>query len=179
MSFTGKPQLTTNAPIANDGFWPDLVVGDLVEKYRIPSEYDDGVIETGLKLAMVRVNKKLAGVKTQAVTPNLECGEIVNLQPKTSLLAWVGSYGDGSTIDGEPTGIFMYKHAVYCTAKAFLLLQFNTLNRRPQAENMKKEGMDMEQYWLDQAQSGISWLFEQVAPCLGSVSNSGVYVALI
>jgi Phage head completion protein (GPL) len=180
MSFTGKPQLTTNAPITNDGFWPDLVVGDLVEKYRVPSEYDDGVVATGLKVAMARVNKKLAGVKLAAVEPDPDCAASVaaNVTAKISLLEWAEAY-EPSMVDGELVAVFMYKHAVYSAAKAFLLRQFNSMEVYDDGYDLDEGMRKDEDYWLNQSQQGIGWLFGRVAPCLSASEDVGFYVALI
>jgi hypothetical protein len=59
-SYTGKPELTTLEPIANNGFFPDLAMSDLVTTYRIPSEYDNNVIKDGLMLAMIEINQQLS-----------------------------------------------------------------------------------------------------------------------
>jgi Phage head completion protein (GPL) len=177
MSLTGKPQLTTNAPLANDGFWPELIVGDLVEKYRIPAEYDDGVVSWGLSLAIIRINQMLAGVRTQVLEPSLSCSNDAQPAPFASLALWAAAHSE--MVDGEQVAIRMYKHAVFSMAKAFLLQQFNTMNRRPQAENLKKESSDSEEYWLNQAQWAMNWLFKSIAPCLETTSDFGVYVALL
>ena len=66
-SFTGKPELTTAEKIENDGFWPDLQMSDLMNAYRIPSEYDNSVIKDRLVLAVIDINDKLTAIKEQAI----------------------------------------------------------------------------------------------------------------
>lgn len=177
MSFTGKPQLTTNAPLSNDGFWPELVVGKFVEKYRIPPEYDDGVISWGLSLAVVRINQMLLAVKNQCLNPQLLDTSVAKPPSYLNLMAWATA--NTLMVDDEETAVRMYKHAVYSMAKAFLLQQFNTMNRRPQAENLKKESPDAEDYWLNQAQWAINWLLNAVVPGVATTSDFGVYVTLL
>ncbi|MEQ1636701.1 MAG: head completion/stabilization protein [Methylococcales bacterium] len=177
MSLTGKPQLTTNAPLTNDGFWPALVVGDFVSKYRIPPEYDDGVISWGLSLGMIRVNKHLASAKEQCLNPQL-LDTTKPLQPiYLTLDAFAATRSE--QVEGEEVIVRQYKHACYCMAKAYLLQQFNTMNRRPQAENLKKESPDAEDYWLNQAQWAINWILKEIVPGMATTSDFGVYVELI
>jgi hypothetical protein len=164
MSLTGKPALTTSAALANDGFWPDMSIGDLLIQYRIPSEYADETIKLGLTMAMVRVNEKLAKVKAA----------LISLGHAT-----LQAYCDANVkqIAGEDVLILQYRHAVFCRAKAFLLRQFPTVNRRPVAENEAKEAPETEQYWLDQSQASIASFFSQFLPLVSVSENSGFYVA--
>ncbi|MGJ0515166.1 MAG: head completion/stabilization protein [Methylomicrobium sp.] len=166
MSLTGKPALTTSAALANDGFWPDVALGDLLSKYRVPAEYADETIKTGVMLSMVRVNKKLAKVETAIIALGY-----VTLQ----------AYCDANIqqIAGEDVLILQYRHAVFCRAKAFLLRQFPTVNRRPVAENEAKEAPETEQYWLDQSQAAIASFFELFLPDEAVAAQDGVYVALL
>jgi hypothetical protein len=166
MSLTGKPALTTSAALANDGFWPDVALGDLLSKYRVPAEYADETIKTGVMLSMVRVNEKLAKVKAAIIALGY---------------ATLQAYCDANVqqIADEDVLILQYNHAVFARAKAFLLRQFPTINRRPIAENEAKEAPETEQYWLDQSQAAIASFFAQFLPESSVSSNSGVYVAIL
>lgn len=151
MSLTGKSSLTTTVALANDGFWPTLMLGDLMDNYRIPAEYADGVIKTGLTLAMIRVNDKLSKVKFALIADGY------------------ASLADYTTAHPEPineSDVFTehYKNAVFARAKAGLLKNFATINRRPQADNQAKEGDDTETYWLDESQASIAEVFKRVLP---------------
>jgi hypothetical protein len=151
MSLTGKPELTTAAAVTNDGFWPDLALADLLSNYRIPSEYADGVIQTGLGMALINVNLRLNAVKAKLV-----------LDGYATLAAYTTAHPE--TINGKQVLEELYKHAVYARAKAGLLMQFASINRRPQAENQAKEGDDMETYWLDESQAAIAEFFRRFLP---------------
>jgi hypothetical protein len=166
MSLTGKPALTTNAALANDGFWPDMSIGGLLNQYRIPSEYADETIRLGLTMAMVRVNEKLAKIKAA----------IVALGHAT-----LQAYCDANVkqVAGEDELILQYRHAVFCRAKAFLLRQFPTVNRRPIAENEAKDAPETEQYWLDQSQAAIASFFELFLPDEPVAAQDGVYAVLL
>ncbi len=165
MSLTGKPTLTTAAPVTNDGFWLDLSLGDLMDKYRIPSEYADSTISWAMSLAVIRLNEQLDSVK-QAVLAMSFSTFTAYLDSKTTLY-------------GEPALKVHYEHAVYSYAKAFLLQQFSTMNRRKQAENDAKESEDTEQYWLDESMKSVASLMRNFFPEESHSTKANFYVELI
>lgn len=168
MSLTGKPALTTLEAIANDGFWPELTLGALISQYRIPPEYDDEVIKTGLVAALIRVNTKLAAVK-RAVEALLY----------TDFAAYAEAEHPDA-IDGVNVLLLHYQHAVFAQAKAGLLKQFNSLNRKPNAENAAKESEDIGEFWLNQSQANIKALFNAAIPDDETTPGTdNVHVALI
>lgn len=151
MSLTGKPALTTAAALTNNGFWPDLVLADLLNNYRIPSEYADGVILTGLTLALMNVNLRLQTIQDTLV-----------LDGYATLTAYTDA--NSELINGNAVLAELYQHAVFSRAKGQLLMQFAAINRRPQAENAAKEGFPTEQYWLDESQTAIAEFFRRFLP---------------
>jgi hypothetical protein len=164
MSLTGKPSITSNGPVSNDGFWPDLIMGDLVGKYRIPSEYDNDVILTGLQLSIIRVNAQLVAVADAVV------------------LLGHATFDDYMTDVSLPIGesemmLINYQHAVFSRAKAFLLQQFNSMNRRPQAENAAKESEMTEQFWMDESQAAIRAMSQAFLSLEPVSAKAGFYVA--
>ncbi|MGJ0489611.1 head completion/stabilization protein [Methylobacter sp.] len=167
MSLTGKPALTTAAAITNDGFWPDLALGDLLTKYRIPAEYADDVIKTGLMMAILRVNDQLEAVKAA----------IVALEFTT--LAGYASVHHAREVGGINALQLQYEHAVFARAKAGLLKQFNTLSRKPEAENAAKESDDTEQYWLDESQGCIKAFFDLIVPASNTLGKANARVVLL
>jgi hypothetical protein len=166
MSLTGKPALTTAAAVANDGFWPNLTLADLMNNYRIPSEYADGVIQTGLNMALINVNLKLANIKAKLV-----------LDGYASLAAYTTAHPEA--LNGKQVLEELYKHAVYARAKAGLLMQFASVNRRPQAENQAKEGQDMETHWLDESQAAIAEFYRRFLPTEAMPSKANTLAVLI
>lgn len=166
MSLTGKPALTNTGPFTNDGFWFDLDIGEFLSKYRVPAEYADDTINWGLTLALVRVNLDLEKVKFAII-------ELGYVTADAYILANPVDLGDTDQL------IVQYKHAVYANAKAYLLQQFNSMNRKPNAEAAAKEAPDTEQWWLDQSANAIAQLFAQFLPLEPKTANHGVHVALI
>ena len=166
MSLTGKPSLTTAAPFVNDGFWPDLSVGELMDRYRIPSEYADDTINMGLTLALVNVNIDLEPVKAA-----------IQALGHADLSAY--NTDNPAELNGQPVTEIHYQHAVYSYAKAYLLQQFNSLNRRDNAANAAKEAPETEQYWHDQSARAVQKLFAKFLPTEFKPASAGAHVALI
>jgi len=166
MSLTGKPPLATAAPIENDGFWLDVSTADLMSKYRIPAEYVGDVITWGLTLAVVRVNAALVMVKSEIITLGF-----------ATLEAYLNA--NSNQVGGFETIQTHYEHAVYARAKASLLQQFNSMNRRDKAENAAKESEDTEQYWLDESAQSVVALQSAFFPDDCFIAKHNVHVALI
>ena len=167
MSLTGKPSLTNASPITNDGFWPDVEMADLMSKYRIPSEYADDTIKWGLSLAVIRVNEQLERIKqliliTEAAESFDEYMEM-----------------NSSPIFNRELMHVHYEHAVFSRAKAFLLKQFVTMNRRQIAENEAKESEQTETYWLDQSQASVASLMKAFFPDENFMRKSNFHVVLL
>ena len=166
MSLTGKPSLATAEPVVNDGFWVDLSLGDLMDKYRIPAEYENDTILLGVQMSLIRVNDKLIRARDAMI----ELGYI-------TFTAYLTANPD--PIDGKEKLQVHYEHAVYCRAKAFLLQQFNSLNRRNDAENAAKEADETEQYWLDESAQAIAAIMKVFFPLETFSGNANIHVALI
>lgn len=167
MSLTGKPDLTTLPPITNDGFWPDVSLADLLNNYRIPSGYADGVIKMGLLEALKNVNESLKAVKAK----------IMLIHATLALY----NADNSEKLDDVEVLEMRYKHAVYSHAKAFLLgKQFKTVNRTEVAENEAKESKETYQDWMDESQKEIAFFMARFLPDEEQVpANAGVYVGLI
>jgi hypothetical protein len=136
MSFTGKSETFLNTEITNDGFYPDINLGELQRFYRVPAEYKQDVIEHHTRLAISDCNAQLAVKKAEW-----------NIQGFT-MLEQVSS----AEIGGQLERVEQYKRAVFCRAVGLMVMAFATLNRREVAENQAKESDDTIQYFL--AQSG-------------------------
>lgn len=135
MSFTGKPQTFLDTTISNDGFFPDLNLGDFQRVYRIPAEYAQELVEQKVRLAISDCNLQLLVQKADWIAQGvLKLADI------------------DEAIGGIPVLVDQYKSAVFMRAKGLLLMEFPTINRREQAENEAKESEDNFQYYL--AQSG-------------------------
>ncbi|MCF5806434.1 MULTISPECIES: head completion/stabilization protein [Pseudomonas syringae group] len=139
MSFSGKPTTFVEQAIENDGFWPDLSVTEFQKGYRLPAEYLVEMLAADLTMAMVEVNTDLAKLKARwqgAGVSNVESADTTVLPERTFQAA-------------------TYKRAVYSRAKASLLTQFATVNRRESAENVGKELPERSETFLAFSQAAV------------------------
>jgi len=165
MAFSGKPKLTSDAPVANDGFWPTLALGDLMGKYRVPSEVDEGVIKTALVMAIVRVNEKLADAKAAMVA--------------LAHATFEDYLDDNSITQGDDELLMvLYQHAVFARTKASLLEQFVTTGTK-KTQDQHDQDLMTEQHWLDESQFSIRSLIINIIPTAEPMSQADVQVALI
>ncbi|KTB94620.1 head protein [Pseudomonas syringae ICMP 11293] len=139
MSFSGKPTTFVEQAIENDGFWPDLSVTEFQKGYRLPAEYLVEMLAADLNMAMIEVNTDLAKLKARwqgAGVSNVESADTTVLPERTFQAA-------------------TYKRAVYSRAKASLLTQFATVNRRESAENVGKELPERSETFLAFSQAAV------------------------
>lgn len=122
MSFSGRPTIVIAQPIANDGFWPDLDVAEFQKGYRLPAEYLVELLVDGISFALGEINVDLARRKSQWQAAGIT--EVAT--------------ADSTILPERTFMVASYKRAVYCRAKAYLLQQFATVNRRESAENLPR-----------------------------------------
>ena len=67
MPFSGRTEEFLDTEVQNDGFFPNLILGDLQEDYRIPTKYQTDTIVHHLKVAMDEVNQDLEPLKHNLV----------------------------------------------------------------------------------------------------------------
>lgn len=166
MSLTGRTAQTTQTTVENDGFWPVLSVGDLLGKYRIPSDYADSTVETGLLLGMIRTNESLETVKAAILTEGH------------------ATFAEYLTANSQPVGgsellQIHYEHATYSRAKAHLLQDFKTISRREVAENEAKESEQTEQFWLDEAAKSVASILDHFFPDDTHHNSANLHVELL
>lgn len=140
MSFSGTPG-APQAPevLINNAFFPDVDSGDFVALYRIPSEISAAIIKHHLILAMGRVNSALNEYRTE--------------QQALGLLALIDVPAEA--IGGVHPLAALYLRAVCCEAKAELLKETETVDRRAVAENAAKTSEETEDKLREFAQSAI------------------------
>ena len=126
MSFVGSGRTETflNSTIQNDGFFPDLKLGDFQLVYRVPTEYKQELIEHHIRLAIADCNLMLADKVQEWVLKGA-----VTLADTTEKM-----------IGTKNVKVMQYERAVFCRAMALLVRAFATLNQRAEAENLAKEG---------------------------------------
>ena len=166
MSLTGRTAQTTQSTVENDGFWPAISIGDLVGKYRIPSDYADSTVETGLLLGIIRINERLMAVKAAILAD----GHATFAEYLTANSLPVG---------GSELLQIHYEHAVCSRAKAHLLQDFKTISRREAAENEAKESDNTEQFWLDESARSLASILDHFFPDETHHNSANLHVGMI
>lgn len=138
-SFSGKPTTFVEQNIENDGFWPNLSVAEFQKGYRLPAEYLVELLVTDLNTAMIEVNRDLA--KRKSDWQNVG---VITVEK-----------ADSTVLPERTFHAATYKRAVYCRAKASLLTQFATVNRRESAENIGKELPERGETFLEFSQQAV------------------------
>lgn len=137
--FGGNPTKIVDQVIENDGFWPNLSLAAFQGSYRLPGEYLATLLVDELNTAMHEVNRDLAKIKARWQgngVSNLESADSTVLPERTFMAA-------------------MYLRAVYTRAKAQLLPQFASVNRRTEAENVAKEAPETRETFLAFSQQAV------------------------
>lgn len=122
-SFTGRDNSFLTTEISNDGFWPDLSLGELQRIYRVPTSSPVETITHQLTLAMVDVNRQLNDLKIHWQKSGF-----------TTL-----SEVEDSPLYAPQKPTTLYKTAVFMWCKAELLEDFETFTRRDIASNIAEQ----------------------------------------
>jgi len=132
---TGK---TATTVLYGDGWYPDLAVAEFLKLYRLPAEYAESLIADHLKLACLWAAKLLAPWRDTQ-----EAGGHGNL--------------DAIAVHGiEKGATLLYKRAVFSYAKAILLQQFTSIERRDSARNDAKEAPETANQFLAAARQALA-----------------------
>ena len=139
--FNAVTDRTSTLRLPGYGFWPELRVADVQREYRLPAEYAESLLLDHLALSRIWAVRQLRGWE------------------KDMREAGYAALAD-VPLDGEEGGAQrLFTRAVYCHAKALLLGQFATMDRREAAKNEGKEGQDS----ADRFQA---WAVEAIADLL-------------
>lgn len=148
MSFSGRTETFMAETIGNDGFFPDIAVGDFQSLHRVPSTFADSAILEQLQVAVAHINNALA--PQQAVWMAEGHATLVAVQNATG---------------GHQ--IALYRAAVFYRAKAMLLNDYQTFSRREIAADQAREGDAIYQSLLAES-------YRAVRKLLGLQSNINV-----
>lgn len=137
MGFGAISAETTNFILEGDDFWPDLSLAEFLNTYRLPAEYAEEMLAEHLKLAKIWAVKELESFKNK------------NFGNKFEEISLYGIKGAALTL---------FKRAVFCRAKAILLEQFATIERRESAKNDAKESPEIASSFFAEAHKAIASL---------------------
>lgn len=163
-----KPKLTESEIISNDGFWLDLDIATLIDAYGTPSEFEQPLIKENLVTAILDINFQLEPVKNALV-----------LLGFTTLENYIYTYPN--PINDTDALIVKYSQAVFCYCIASLLLQFKTVIRKNEAENMAKESEQTADDWLKKSNAAVLFFFNKFLPNSTElpVNNASVFVGML
>lgn len=138
--FSGHTTQPITEIIVNSDFWPAIDMGEFQDNYRIDAEY------------------RLAAIKMQLI----EAMQFVNQQLESEACEWVRmgyfSLADvrSSEIDNQHWHTQRYVRAVMTKAKAELLQEYRTMNRRDNATNNAKEAIETYDHLMAQSDVAIN-----------------------
>lgn len=143
--FSGRTPTKLDIEIGNNGFFPSLNLGDLQERYRIPSEYRQHTIGAQTVAALIEVNR--------ALNPKLCDWQQLGYESLHAVPACeLGIPGEADHIHEL---VELYKTAVFARAKAKLLRQYPSMNRRDRQEHTGREGEEVEQDFMEESENAI------------------------
>ncbi|MET4706723.1 head completion/stabilization protein [Endozoicomonas lisbonensis] len=140
MSFAGKQNTVDSKLISNQPFWPALDLAELINSYRTPSDLPTATVEGTLQISMVQVNARLASYRQ---TQEAEGHENLTDVPCEQV-------GD------ESIQVILYKRAIFCQAKASILRDWPSIDRRKEAENQARASEETEDRYLEFTDQAIS-----------------------
>lgn len=143
MSFNALPRATATIVLQGDGWYPDIFVAEFVASYRLPAEFGEQLLSDHLSLAVLWTRRQLLAWRTEREAEGVA---------KLADIAITG-VTDGAAL--------LYRRAVFCHAKALLLGQFATVDRREAARNEAKEGGDTSAMFYAWAQNAVTDLLGQ------------------
>ncbi len=120
-------------------FWPSLESKDFYDGYNIPAELTASTVIDHLRQAIIRVRRAMDDWKAeQEVLGYTALSEVPQ-----------------ETIDEEGELSLLWARAVFCDAKAEILKETETINRREVAENAAKTSEETEEKFREFSQDAI------------------------
>ena len=114
---------TSNTPIGNDAWWPDIDTAKARDALRIDGSVTEPRMRTALIIAMLTVNDELA-----------------TFQATQQALGFTGLADvPAPTIDGESRNVVLYMRAVYSTAHADLIEKYRNLDTTADGQRKAEE----------------------------------------
>lgn len=138
MTFNALPNTSSTRILAGDAFYPSIQVAEFMQDYRLPAEYAESLIADHLQLAMFWAQRQLRTWQAEKTAQGLDT---------------LTAVGDSA--------VLLYRRALFCHAKALLLGQFSTTDRRDAAKNDGKEGEAIANKFHAWAQDAIADLLER------------------
>ncbi len=118
-------------------FFPVIPTGKFYENYRIPVELPEATVVEQLQQAVIRVRRAL---------------KMWRLEQDAAKLSDIPQ----EAVDGVSELVLLWQRAVYCEAKAEILRETMTADRRKDAENAMATGAETEDKYREFAADAIA-----------------------
>ncbi|WP_339385093.1 head completion/stabilization protein [Xenorhabdus japonica] len=125
-----------DAPLTNDGFWPDLNLREFQVNRKLPADLDNDMLANALLATVAEINLDLQHLKSRLQAKGYQAAAAV----------------PGISINGSNALVSQYKRAVYARAKADLMGEYTSLVSR--APNPGQESPDVQKRLL--AESAVT-----------------------
>jgi hypothetical protein len=156
-----------DSTFTSDGFWPDVVVRDWMEGWRIPSDAKDSMLGQALLGAIIDTIDALTAARDTATALGYE-----------NLDDYAAARFESDTVNDIPVLETLYLQAVGNLAKARVLRRQQAQQRRP-ADDKEMLAADLgENYFQNEYQNAVGRILKRM---LGSVAstNFGIHVSAI
>lgn len=131
-----------NKVFSSETFFPDIETNPFYKQYRLPGELPEEMIDDCLVRAIAEVNTRLQAWKEARILENYASLAVV---PATF-------------VNGKSTNLKQYPRAVYCLAKAEILKETVTVDRKEIAENAAKTSEETEDKYREFAGKAIRYI---------------------
>lgn len=131
--------------IENESFFPSLNIATFTENYGIPTKLTDDQIKQTVLLSAAQVNLALQTYKANKLANGIaSLGEVTT-----------------ETIGGQNLKEMFYRQAVYNKAKASLLREMISVDRKPAAESEAETAEQLVAYYESASSRAISNVLDQ------------------
>ncbi|AUI87696.1 head protein [Vibrio azureus] len=139
--FDGKPSPAyQDTDITNDGFWPDLNVGDFEKRRGIPAQLDSEAVAMALVAAMSQINIELSTVKAHYQARGVEKASLLERLPM---------------VLGKNSVVVLYEKAVFARAKSAMVAEFASLTTKDVGDRLAENERDITDRLLAESQQHI------------------------
>lgn len=139
--FDGKPTSSYQDTIVeNDGFWPDLNVGDFERRRGIPSKLDSEAVAFALAAAVSQVNIELQTVKAGFEAEGIAQAEAIPGLPN---------------VLGKNSIVVLYEKAVFARAKADMVSEFASVTTKDAGDRVAESEQDITRRLLAESQQHL------------------------
>ena len=137
--FNGNTTNYQQATITNDGFWPNIAVGDFERARSIPADMQPDTVAGVVLSAVAQINIELAITKAKLMADGFFAAAEV----------------PGPSVNNKNQLEVLYQQAVFARAKADLVVEFGSVTQRSAGNNQATQSDDTRAALLAESQQHI------------------------